>query len=211
MLSVYLASLGFGGVLIGASVLLGGDKDLDADHELGHDGANVLSASIGGEPLTIQPAQIRHRGKHLRLPFLSLRFWSFATAAFGLTGSLLELAFPSTVAVFAFASFMGLALGTAAATAFQVLKSERVTADISLSRFVGKEAKVIIPVRPGLEGQIAFQTMGGRLELRALSRDGVELAAGSTVLCAHIDDGVAWVTSMPTAPARVPARRRLPE
>jgi len=237
MLPLYLACLGFGGVLIGASVLLGGhDDDVDASHELdidhdvdmdvdmdidvdadvdidadidvdadadmdiGHDmdaaGPAVISADVGGEPLTLHQAQIQRRGKRIRLPFLSLRFWSFSTCAFGLTGSLLHLAFPNTIAIFVVSSFMGLSLGTAAATAFQYLKSDRVSTDLSLNRMVGREGKVLIPIRPGDWGQVAFQTMAGRAELRASTRDDATLDAGTTVLCTHIEDGMAWVTAL---------------
>ena len=90
-----LAALGmFGGVLIGASVLLGDsdhdvdsdldldvDHDLDLDHDLDHDLHIDAQAGGGGGILEWSV-----------LPFGSLRFWTFLVESFGLMGSLLTCA-----------------------------------------------------------------------------------------------------------------------
>src|SRR3954465_6454976 len=76
MLALYIGSLLFGGVLLGASVFGGHDHDAGGGHDAGHDadhgdGHQSAAASL--------------------LPLLSLRFWAFTFAFFGLAGTVLTL------------------------------------------------------------------------------------------------------------------------
>jgi hypothetical protein len=112
-LTVYLAALAFGGVLLLASLVGGHDH---ADH---HGGAQAH-----GHGQDDQHGAESDSASHvaLVLPFLSLRFWIFGLAFFGLTGAVLHgfgLAGPIATAIIA--SGLGLAMGYGAAQVFQSL------------------------------------------------------------------------------------------
>ncbi len=163
------------------------DLDVDKDFDVGPSSPSAVGDDIGGAA-----AVLRY------LPFTSMRFWSFGTFCFGLAGTLLELMLSGTTTVLVLAATLGLGIGTVMAWAFRYLKSDAATGEVKLDRFINRDAKVIVPIRPGETGKIAFQTLGGRVELLARSRDDAIIEAGTTVLCAHIDGGgVALVTSLP--------------
>jgi hypothetical protein len=210
MIELYVGSLAFGGILIGVSLALGGHggdaghdadtdhgPDGDADHgpeadHAGHDGdgGHALASTHGGPPAASAPTW---------LPFLSMRFWTFFAASFGLTGLLLTLLGVPTLLTALIALPNGAAIGTGAAWFFKRLKGGQVTADVGLERFVGSEAKVLLPIRPGDTGKIMIATMAGRFEMPARSRDAGTLEPGARVLVAHVDNGIADVTSLPGA------------
>jgi hypothetical protein len=101
-MTIYLAALAFGGVLLIASLVGGhGHADHDAGHADGHDGDHDHGADADSAA---------HAA--LVLPFLSLRFWIFGLTFFGLTGAILHgfgLAGPLATAIIA--SVMGLGMG----------------------------------------------------------------------------------------------------
>ena len=81
MFAIYLGSLLFGGVLIAASALLGADHgaEIHGGGDAGHGGGN---ADHGGDNAQNQgPAWVSLFG---------LRFWSFGTTFFGITGLVLR-------------------------------------------------------------------------------------------------------------------------
>lgn len=225
MTSLYLASFLFGGVLIGASVLLGGGEDLDVDGDFDVDGdvdldvAADVDIDVDGDLDLDADAghggALDHIGDHalevgdtvgadaaLWMPFLSMRFWTFGTTAFGLVGLILSMALSSALLTGAFAAVGGVVSGWGAAWAFRVLATEPVSGETTTKRYIGQEAKVTLPIRPGARGKIALETYQGRLDLLAQTMDGHELGVGDRVLIASIKDGVADVTRlMPSAHA----------
>lgn len=212
MFSLYLASFLFGGVLIGASILLGGDDlDADGDFDLDVDADIDVDVDIDAD-LDIDADHGGGFGDHalevgdtvgadaaVWLPFLSMRFWTFGTTGFGMVGLLLSFVMSSALLTAAFASVGGLATGWGAAWAFKVLATDSVSGETTTRRFVGQEAKVTLPIRPGARGKIVLDTYSGRLDLVAQTGDGHDLNVGDRVLIASIQDGVADVTRlMPT-------------
>jgi hypothetical protein len=215
LLSLYLAALGFGAVLVGASLVLGGDSDKDADKDFDKDFDKDLDAAAEADaeadadvaegPASAlvgaahaSPEDLGGFGLRTWLPLASVRFWSFGGLSFGLVGTLMSLTVGGGVAVAVFASVVGWLSGVGATAFFRRLRTDMVSGDVSLKRYVGEEAKVVVRIRPGEVGKIAFQTLAGRVELMARTQDAHEIEAGSTVLCAHIErDGTALVTSLP--------------
>ena len=193
MLGLYLASLGFGASLILVSLLFGGgdkefDKDFDKDLELDGD-ADIDGAAEGQVGASTEAA-----GPWL--PLLSMRFWTFALATFGLTGTLLTLLSVPALITGVMAGVVGIGLGLGAARFFHALKKDSVTAEVSLSRFAGEEARVLLAVRPGGTGKIVLQTATGRVEMPATTRDSEALDIGATVIIASVRDGVADVSDL---------------
>jgi len=199
MLSIYLASLGFGTVLIGVSLLFGGgdkdfdkdvdldhdhdfDKDLDLDHDHDHD-AHVI-AEEGSDAIWI--------------PFLSMRFWSFGAMTFGLTGTLMLLSGVPEWTTGMLAGLVGMGIGVGAARFFRALKKDTVTAETSLRSYTGEEARVLLPIRQGGTGKIVIETMAGRVEMPATSRDTEIIPRGAKVIVAEVRDGTADVSALAT-------------
>ncbi len=207
MITLYLACLGFGGVLIATSFLFGGDADKDFDKDFDLDADTDIDVEVDADADADVEAEIGGGG-HAEdlggataamqwLPFTSMRFWSFGNLTFGLAGTMLELMLGNTPTVLALAILIGVSMGWMMAIFFRYLKRDIATADISLDRFVHQEARVLIPIRPGQQGKIVFQTLGGRVELLAVSGDQKTIEAGQMVLCAHIQPGgVALVTGL---------------
>ena len=143
----------------------------------------------------------------LWLPFLSMRFWTFALASFGLTGTLLHLLVGLAAVVFPVALLTGVALGTFAAWVFRKLKSETITAEVRLRQFVGTEARVLLPITPDRPGKIVVDTLAGQVELYAQTQDERPIERGQRVLIADVAGRTANVTSLPR-PDRPPPTRQ---
>ena len=269
MTGIYLAALGFGSVLVGVSLILGGDadKDIDKDLDLEVDGdldgdfdADVdhdfdvdadadfdvdadadfdvdadadldvdadadfdadadVEADLGAGPqgalaghglmagATDNPEDLMALEAKARRfnPLISMRFWAFGSQSFGLVGTMLVFTIGHPIWVPFVAGATGLGIGTGAAWFFKMLKTSQVSSDTGLSRFIGEEARVVLTVRPGDMGKVAVQTMAGRVEMVARTRDEHELPAGSKVLIAHVDKkGTAQVTSIKGQPKQIP-------
>ncbi len=224
MIGVYLAALLFGGILLSAAMFLGGHGHSDADHELGHDHGDLDHDHGDLDPdhgdLDHDPADLDHdhgptdliphraADSKLRLPFLSVRFWSYCTAAFGANGLILTLGDVNPLLTAAISLVFGVAIGSGAAWFFQRLQTDTVSGETSLDRLQGQEAQVVLPIRPHDTGKIVVKTAGGRFDLAAVSKDGRVLEVGEAVLIASITDGVADVTALARAPRTLTDRER---
>ncbi len=172
MMAVYLATFTFGTVVLAGTWMVGADKA--GDHH-------------GGD----KPAELAGW-----LPFVSLRFWTFGAATFGLTGGLVSLLPVGEPVPAVLATVVGGAIGVIAASAFRWVGRDVVTSSPSLARFVGEQARVVVAVRPGRSGRVALLTDAGRFELPAVSADLAALEHGDTVLIADVREGVADVTRL---------------
>lgn len=224
MIAFYLGAFLFGGIVLGASMLLGGHDDGDAE---AHGDAEVEAEADADAEIEADGADHDHDHGHgafdkaidkhvdlksgdlqwFWLPFLSVRFWTFFAASFGATGLALSLVGPGEPWTGLISTPFGLGIGYAAALAFRRVQGDQVSGDVGLGRYVGLEAKVIVPVRPGEVGKIAVDALSGRLELPARTRDGKVLEHGATVLIADIDHGTADVTGL-TGPEATRAAER---
>jgi membrane protein implicated in regulation of membrane protease activity len=187
-MTIYLAALAFGGVLLIATLLGGhghadhhaGDHDQDQDHPHDHDVGPAARAA-------------------LVLPFLSLRFWTFGLAFFGLTGAVLHgLGSTSPLIAAVLAAALGLALGYGAARLFQTLARETVGQLAPDGGHVGREGKLLLPVARGQRGKVRVTAGGAAVDLLAESDDERPLPAGTTVLIVAMRGTVALVERSPT-------------
>ena len=209
LLGLYVGSLLFGAVLIGATLAFGKDTPSGHGADSGADHAGLPhgapEAHAGEAPAA---AQAHAHGSHFTfwLPFLSLRFWTFFLAAFGATGVLLWLASVHDAIGLVVALGNGFALGWAIAWVFEQLKVKPVSGMTSTRALIGLEAEVLLSVRPGGRGKIVVQTVSERIELAARTQDPRALEVGTRVLVASIADGVADVTA--ASPHAIPLRDR---
>jgi hypothetical protein len=187
MLALYLASLGFGSSLILLSLMLGGaDKAFDKALSLDKDAS--VDKSLDKAP----------DSPVLWTPFLSMRFWTFGAASFGLAGTMLTLLGVPAMVVLVVAIVAGGGLGTGAAWFFRALKGDEISGDTNLDRYAGEEARVIVGIRGDQPGKIAVHTLAGRVEIPATTRDTHPITAGSVVIVASVRDGIADVSRLPT-------------
>ena len=199
MLSLYVGALVFGGILIGASVVLGGDGgDMDVDGDIAMDAdldADGLADLVDVDGADNALADVGPDAA-LWMPFLSMRFWTFGLAAFGLTGTLLSAVLSSGLVTAGFAAVSGISAGWGAAWSFRVLATKTVTGETTTARYIGQEARVVLPIKADRPGKIALQTFQGRLDMVARTHDGKDLSVGDTVLIAGVHDGIADVTRL---------------
>jgi hypothetical protein len=221
VIELYLACAAFGLVLVGASALLGGgdhdgdgdhDLEADGDHDLGHDADHDVGHDVDHGPGDLHDAGMALAHVHAEpgpwLPFTSLRFWSFFTAAFGVTGAALVAGGVLEPFAGLVAAPTGLAVGWGAALLLRQLRTDTVSGEVTLDRYAGEEARVVLAVRPGGTGKIRLTTRTGVLDLPARTLDAHEIGVGSPVLVAAVRDGIADVTALAGSP---PTRQRAME
>ena len=243
LLGIYLGSLALGGILIGASIVLGSsdsdadhdadadmdmdadaDMDLDADADMDLDAdtdvdldadadvdmdadADVdmdADADADAETGLVHAAshELAEAGSHPILggwlPFLSLRFWTFGLASFGATGALLVITVLPGTASLAVAAPTGFVIGTSVAWMFRYLKRSA-TGRVPTERALrGREARVLLTIRPGGLGKIRIEVQGPDVDMLARTKEATEIPINSQVLVIDVEDGVAEVIPMPT-------------
>lgn len=180
----YVFALIAGGILLGASIVLGGGgHDADAHTDgTGHAGAEDHAPGAFGGALAI---------------LVSLRFWTFFLAFFGLTGmvfTLLELA-PTVVTALA-ATVMGLSAGVGASLIVQRLSGRESNSASSSADYIGKTATVLVPVAKGQLGKVRLTLKGSIIDVLAASDEEPGFAAKDEVLIVEMDGTTARITRL---------------
>jgi len=191
VLAVYVGLLLFGGLLIVAS-LLGAGHDADVHVDL-HVGDTGHGAGDGHDQSQASAW----------LSLFGLRFWSFGTAFFGLTGLILHLfGGPALAAAAPFiAGGVGVAAGLGASSAFRALSRETVGQLRGAGALVGREGRLLLPVSRGQRGKVRIAVPGsGDLDLIAEVDDDGALDAGTVVLIVEVRGNVAIVERAPGTP-----------
>jgi hypothetical protein len=207
MIGLYVACMLFGIILIGVSLAGGHDGGHASPPMIDTDGDGVPDAHPGGMDQAFHTAaDVAHKAGEaaakagsadpLWLPFLSLRFWSFFAAVFGITGTALWLiGLPDILSALITIPF-GVGMGYAVSTLFMKLRTDQVSGETDLKRFVGQEARVMLPILPNDIGKIVIKGSIGRVEMPARTHDGHPIAPGANVLIASVENGVADVTTL---------------
>ncbi len=201
-LYAYLFALIVGGVLLGSSVLLGGhddDLDFDADGDLDLDvGGDAdfdvdVDADAGGLDKGLS---LDSEGDALWF-LKSLRFWTFFLAFFGLTGVTLDgLDLAGQWVSFAVALAVGGVVGGTAAWSIRKLSRDVSGAVPEGTDYVGKTARVVVPIRDGSVGKVRVELRGAIVDVLATSDEAfsaqeeaiiIEMEDGRARI-AHVDD-----------------------
>ena len=184
MLSAYIVCLLAGGVVLGASMFGGHDSD-------GGD-AHVGDAHGDGA----------HDGHHewaARLPFLSLRFWTWGVTFFGLAGVALTLGGTPAPLIPVLAAAGGLGSGWGASWALGHLTRDAVGVLPEASSHIGREGKLLLPLRRGERSKIRLSIGGVETDLLAETDLETEIPAPSTVLVVGMRGMTAVVEPTPAA------------
>jgi membrane protein implicated in regulation of membrane protease activity len=174
MLSAYIVCLLAGGIVLGASMLGGHDSDAggDADGDSGGDTGGDAHAEHDGHS---------HHEWVGKVPFLSLRFWTWAATFFGLTGLVLTLTGSSASAALLWAVAAGVGTGWGASYALAKLTKTVVGVLPEASSHIGCEGRLLLPLAPGQPGKVRLRVGGTDLDLVAESEGQEALPVGASV------------------------------
>jgi membrane protein implicated in regulation of membrane protease activity len=179
MLTVYLAALAFGLVLIGASVLQGDGG--------GHDSGDGTADDHGG-------GDADHGAFLTNL--LSLRFWTYALGAFGMAGTALSLLGVKAALHVPVSLVLGVVVGSGVAALFRSLGRGAATSPASTEAFLGSEGEVVLPLLPDGLGKIRLHIGEQDVELPART-GGESIQIRERVVVVRFRDGVAEVEPAP--------------
>jgi len=215
MLNIYMAAGSCGLILLLATILLGdsdveadidadvdfdadldldADIDLDADAEIDLAGAAEIDALSTAE-LSQTPDQPSKR--KLYLPFLSIRFWTYSLAIFGVTGFVLDKAGHSETVHIPLSLSLGIGVGWFAAWVFHKLKNTTVDSSANIDQIRGQDGVVVISVGPNKTGKIRMHIKEQDIELTAHTQQDQLLEIGTRVLVVKSENGQADVVAFP--------------
>lgn len=191
----YLFAFGLGGVLLLGSIFIG-DKDADASAG----GGDADAGGGGGGDAQAQHFDHGVGEAHggvagLFTAFLSLRFWMFFLAFFGLTGLVLDgldLVDDSTVALIA-AIAMGLLTGYGTVLVFRRLAHSETSTAASSSDYVGRSGRVLVGFGAGALGKVRLTLKGTTVDVLATTEDERAFQVGEDALVIAMNDTTAVV------------------
>ena len=146
----------------------------------GHGDGSADAGSMGGDVHAEHDMPSHHEwlGK---LPFLSLRFWTWAATFFGLTGLVLSLTGTSATMALLLAVAAGAGIGWGASFVFSKLTKTEVGVLPEASSHIGCEGRLLLPLPPGQRSKVRLRVGGTDVDLVAES-DGLQaLQAGASV------------------------------
>jgi hypothetical protein len=198
MLTLYLACLLFGGILLAVSLFAGtdGDADLDLDGNADLDfGADAdFDGDVGGD--ADLDGSMDGEGLVEAAKFFSFRNIVLFTAFFGLTGTVLTLLQTPDLIVFPIAAGMGGFAGALGHKAFTYLKATESTTTTNLQELVGYNARVLVGLTKSRPGKITINTRNQKLQVLAIIAEDAATEAfgpGDDVLIIRIHHGMAHV------------------
>lgn len=166
------------------------DHDVDVDHDVGHD--FDADAEVPADALTVADAshgvEPRHGKRRVWVPMMSFRFWTFGSAFFGLTGTLLTtLTGAGGVIVAGLSAVTGLGVGTASASVVRWLRKP-VGATARLAEYTGTVGELTMALREGSLTRVRLQVGGRQREILARAAEPMALPAGTRVVVLGIDE-----------------------
>lgn len=160
MIYLYLFSLVVGGGLLGVSIVLGG-----------HDAPHDVSA---GEALAPAGHEGPLGGAESYLYWLvSVRFWTFFVAFFGLTGLVFDGfgLVGSQIATAVIATTMGAVAGGGAMAVLRKLTKDETNSAVSSADYIGRTGRVLVGFAGGGVGKVRIEVKGSSIDLLAEPED----------------------------------------
>ncbi|CDM92700.1 MAG: NfeD-like protein [Limnospira sp. PMC 1291.21] len=193
MITLYIVCLTVGGVCVILAAVEGLDGvefegEFDSDVELEHRRDDTEN----------QPS---HRSKRktlrLRLPFGSVRFWTFGVCFFGLTGTIMSVLNPDLTPAFVAtaAIAIGVSCGTAVVWVFDILRSQQANSLVQSHDFIGLSAIVEIPFNRDSRGKVRLSAGGSVLYLSAITEENQEFSQGDRVFVVGMEKNKVLVVS----------------
>lgn len=193
MLSAYIVCLLAGGILLVASMFGGHDSDADAGGEVDTSADTEAGASADGHS---------HHEWLSHVPFLSLRFWTWAATFFGVTGLALSLTGTPAALTLILSLATGLGTGWGASYVLSKLTKTEVGVLPEASSHIGCEGKLILPLSPGENSKVRLRVGGGDVDLVAESDGREALPSGASVWVVGLRGTHVVVEASPVLPER---------
>lgn len=202
MLVLYVVALGIGGTLLAASLLLGGEHG-DHDHDVDFDTDVDADASADGDADHDVDAAGAIDVVMSFFPFLSLRFWTFFLAFFGLTGSTIELmSLQGPVIGGVVSGVIGYFAGMTIVMTMRRLKKSQSDSSVGETDYIGATGVAMLPIARGKTGKIRLELKGRSVELIADTEEDVRFEIKDAVMVYGLtEDGRAIVTKPEDAAA----------
>ncbi|WOD39397.1 hypothetical protein [Nodosilinea sp. E11] len=191
---IYGVCLIVGGVFVVLAAVGGFDgADIDADFDV--EAPGELDDIDLGTHLDQTLTALRNRWW---LPFLSLRFWTFALCFFGLTGMLLTGLQPGLAGglVALIALLMGLFCGLGAALVLRSLSRQSVSSLIRPEALTGQLGTVEIPFNAHSRGKVSLSIGGSTVSFFAITQEEREFHQGERVLVVGMERDKLWVAAV---------------
>jgi membrane protein implicated in regulation of membrane protease activity len=194
-----LAIVGGGLVLLAAlgGVLGGHDAEVSAtDTDVHVDGPDLHMdhpGSVGDHSPHELESLLHHTAELPRdpavwLPFLTIRFWIYLAATFGLTGTALSLFRASQEPITLIASLLtGIFVALIGSYAWRVLNVSQVDASTKSKDFIGSTGRLSVGTRPGSLGRVRLYINGEWIDMTAISDIGSEIPEGEEVIVVSIE------------------------
>lgn len=175
MLTAYVVSALIGLVLVIASALgghQGGDTEFHAGAEMDA-GQDIHGGADGWDAW---------------MPFLSLRFWSYAAAAFGSIGAIGTAWSGMSAQTVLLAAIMGgLVAGCAVFLLLKLARQGEASSSAGASDLMGKEARMLVGFGEGQPGKVRLQVKGETIDMLAFSDSGAPIPAGEDVIVLNVE------------------------
>jgi membrane protein implicated in regulation of membrane protease activity len=188
LIYLYLFALILGGVLVLASILLGGQGETDADADAGLDKDLPLLEGQAGDI----------SGVDVFWAFRSIRFWTFFLAFFGMTGLVLDglgLVDSSIVAAI-LATGMGAASGFVAAGLMRWLGRDESGLIASSGDYVGKTVRVLLPVGRDRVGKVRLDLRGASVDVLATTDEEGPITSDEEAIIIEMDGARARIARL---------------
>lgn len=196
-LKIYLASLAFGGVLLVASLILGHDGD--ADHEFdGHLETDLdLDLDADGDGGSSPHADLDALGG-IFAALKSIRFWTFFSAFFGLTGSVFEgfELLDSKYAILATSILIGIIAGATIVTMLNRLRAGEHEHVEGAEDYLGKSGRVLVTVRTNTPGKLRLKMRGRTVDVLAITESEDPIPTGEQALVIEMRGTTALATRL---------------
>lgn len=194
LIYLYLFAFGLGGVLLLGSIFIG-DKDADAGDGGGDGGGDTDTAA---QHFDNGVGEAHGSLAGLFTAFLSLRFWMFFLAFFGLTGLVLDgldLVDSALVGLVA-AVFMGLATGQGTVAVFRRLATSETSTAAGAADYIGRSGRVLVGFGAGDLGKVRLTLKGTTVDVLATTDEERAFSPGDEALVIAMNDTTAVVTRM---------------
>ena len=202
-LKIYLASLAFGGVLLVASLILGHDGD--ADHEFdGHLETDLdldldldLDGDGDGDGGSSPHADLDALGG-IFAALKSIRFWTFFSAFFGLTGSVFagfEL-LDSEYVILAVSILIGIIAGATIVTMLNRLRAGGHEHVEGAEDYLGKSGRVLVTIRQNTPGKLRLKMRGRTVDVLAITESEEPIPTGEQALVIEMRGTTALATCL---------------